>query len=429
MVKTALSTVWRNVSVARVFFFAVAAVAMSCGGMRGGAGPDAGDAGGDARVRGGVDSDFDSGLACQQSSSAAEPEVPTFVIPDGGVPLDQVAFALAVARCNYWSRCAPLAPYVVSQCIQAVSQSGSWHFTTCSDRSAGNWQDRQCFTITVEFPLPSAATFQAVREGLVRYDPEQEGACLRQLQAQSCHGSDLWDNIPACAATFTCSPDAEADDGGSSAGVAVDGGTACAAVLEPWVTTPGETLLPCAGASDCSEAAWPGGPYCVDGYCAPGPLGDSDYCQPADGGVCDFVDSGQPCDSDPPFLGEMSATPWGAWPTKICSPGLTCSGLTSSGELGVCSAAQDIGGPCTQSAAITGCRIGLSCPCGTCQISPSRGPCASDSCQIGVAYCDLKSNTCVPVKQIGGDCTDGPQACPPDLECDSTSTCRPYSPQ
>jgi hypothetical protein len=354
--------------------------------------------------------------------------VPTFVLPDGGVPIDQVAFALAVARCNYWSRCASLAPYVVSQCIQALSQNASWHFTTCSDRSAGNWQDRQCATATVEFLFPNAAIFQAVRDGIVRYDPEQEGACLQQLQSQSCHGSDLWQAISACTHTFTCTPDAEVGDAGSGGGVASDGGTVCSALLNPWVV-PKETLLPCSTASDCTNVTSPGGPYCVDGYCAPGSHGDKDYCQLADGGACEFVDSGQPCDSNPPVLGQMWATPWGAWPTKVCSPGLTCAGLTSSGSLGVCSAAQDIGEPCRQGAAIAGCRIGLSCQCGTCQIPPSRGPCDSGSCQIGIAYCDLKSNTCMPVKQMGGDCTAGPQACPPNLECDSENTCQPYSPQ
>jgi len=405
-----------------LFIMAVGCTATSCGGRTARPRADGGNTDGDAPSEGGMD----GSVACLPSAQTAEADASALIILDGGVPLDRVALSLAVARCKYWGRCSPLAAYVVGQCIDAVSQAGSWHFTNCTERGMGN---RQCVALAIEFPFPSARVFQAVREGLVRYDPQQESACLQMLLAQSCHGADLWENIPACASTFTCTQNAEAADGGSSVGDAVDGGTICSTLLEPWVTTPGETLLPCSAASDCAEAVWPGGPYCVDGYCAPGLLGDSNYCRFADGVRCEFVDSGEPCDSDAPFLGSaMFATLWGASPTKICSPGLTCRGLTSDGGLGVCSTAQGVGGPCTQDAAITGCGIGLVCQCGICQIPPSRGPCAAGSCQAGVAYCDLVSNTCIPTKQLDGDCTDGPQACPPSLECSSANTCEPYSP-
>jgi hypothetical protein len=381
----------------------------SCGGKHPGSRADAGDASGVVQLEAGVE----GGLACQPSSGAAEPNVPVFVTFDGGVPLDQVAYALAVARCNYFRRCSPLAPYVVSECIEALSRTVDWP----------TWNFDGYYELGYGFP--SAALFQAVDAGLVRYDPNQESACLQALQAQSCHGFDLWENIPACAATFTCPPDAEADDGGSSGGVVVDGGAACSAVSETWMTTPGETLLPCSGASDCVEAAWPGGPYCVDGYCSPGPFGDSSYCATAEGVACEFVDAGQPCNAE----GVMgSYRRWGAGlVTKFCPPGLTCSGVTNDGGLGVCSTPQDIGGPCTEDAATTGCLVGLTCQCGICQIPPSQGPCASGSCQIGVAYCDVKSNTCKPVAQIGDNCTVA--HCSPSLECDSTVTCEPYSPE
>jgi len=407
IMKTTASAKWKSLFVSTFCFFVEPVVVSSCGGEHASAGADAGDAGGDAPALGGVD----SGWACRPASDAAEPNLPALVTFDGGVPLGQVAYALAVAHCNYYRRCSPLAPYVVSECIEAVSQivdRPTWNLDGYFGR--GYW-------------FPSAALFQAVDMGLVRYDSNQESACLQALQAQSCHGLDLWENIPACVATFTCPPDAEADDGGPSGGVAVDGGTACSAVLEPWVTTPGETLLPCSGTTDCAEATWPGGPYCVDGYCSPGPFGDTYYCPDAEGVGCEFVDAGQPCNSERVMGG---ARFWGAGVRKFCRPGLTCSGITNDGGHGVCSTPQDIGGPCTEDAATTGCLIGLTCQCGTCQIPPSQGPCASGFCQIGVAYCDVKSNVCKPVAQIGGDCTVA--HCSPSLECDSTNTCEPYSP-
>jgi len=376
-----------------------------------------------------MDGGIDGGMACQPSSDASEPEVPALLTFDGGVPLDQVAYALAVARCNYWRRCSPLAPYVVNQCIEALSHTGAWNFTT----HTWHWGIEG---ETNSFLFPSAALFQAVDAGLVNYDPNQESTCLQALQAQNCHGDDLWENVPACAGAFTCPPDTGAvADGGSMDGAAADGGSVCSALLEPWQTAARETRLPCSAAGDCVGAASPGDPYCVDGYCAPAPCGDlhygySDTDAAGQLSGCAFAKAGQPCDADPQLLGNaLEGTPRGTSPTRICAPGLTCLGLAADGTLGSCSTAQDIGGPCAQDAVIKGCSLGLACQCGICQLPPTRGPCASLSCQVGVAYCDLKSNTCMPVKQIGADCSDGMQVCPSNLVCDEdTSTCEIYSP-
>ncbi len=422
MMKSAGFTARKCRSIAGLCFLTVGTggAVSSCGGNKHmGSGPNAGDAGAVVPSEAGVE----SGLACQSPSDAAEPDVPAIAIFDGGVPLGQVAYALAVARCNYWSRCSPLAPYVVSECIEALSQTVAWPV----------WNFQLFGSISYEL-FPSAALVQAVDAGLIRYDPDQESACLQALQAQGCHGTDLWESVPACASVFTCMTDAGVADDGSSGGVAADGGENCSTLLETTPGAPGYTLLPCSAASDCAEAAWPGGPYCVEGYCAPGPCGDSYYgCafveagQPCD---CTSVEAAQPCDADPPLLGDGThVTPWGTQPTRVCSSGLTCNGLTNDGGLGVCTTPQDIGGPCVQNAAITGCALGLSCRCGRCQFPPSRGPCASGLCQVGVAYCDLKSDICTPVAQIGGDCTTGGSECPPNLECNNdTSTCEPHSP-
>jgi hypothetical protein len=410
MTKTTVSAALKGRLATRVFFWAVGAIVLSCGGSHAGTVPEAGDARTDIPAQVSVDGGFDGGLACQPSSDAAEPELPTFVIPDGGVPLDRVGYALAVARCRYWGRCTPYAPYVVSECVEALSQASMWNCWTCGGG------------ISYPHPFPSAALVQAVAAGIVRYDPDQESACLQALQAQTCHGYDLWETVPACAKVFSCPPDANVGDGGSSDGGAVDGGESCSSLLEGTPAAPRYALLPCSTSSDCAGAAWPGGPSCVDGSCVAGPCGLDSFCGD--------VAAGQPCNGYITGIngsGERLAIGW-TQPSRTCLRGLTCIGLTAGGGLGVCAPPQDIGGPCAQDTINAGCLVGLVCQCGTCQLPPSRGPCASNSCQTGVAYCDLKSNTCLPVQQVGGDCTVEGKECPPNLKCDNGS-CERYSPQ
>jgi hypothetical protein len=425
--KNSASPAWKCRVGMRFLMLGATGIVSACGGNSTVPGPAAGDAGREVLLEV-LDGSTDGGMACQTFPDAAGPEVPALLTFDGGVPLDRLAYALAVVRCNYWNRCSPLAPYVIGQCIDALSHNGAWNFTTRTWR-AGIMGE------TISFGFPNAALFQAVAAGLVKYDPDQESACLQALQAQSCHGDDLWENVPACAGIFTCPPDAEGDgDGGPIDGAAADGGAVCPALLEPWQTTAGETLLPCSAAIDCVGRATPGGPYCVDGYCAPGLCGSSYFgCNGSETAgqpcSCPFVEAGQPCDADPPVLGNtFEGTPVARWALSICAPGLTCAGLRADGTHGVCSVPQDIGGPCAQDSVIQGCNLGLTCQCGACQLPPTRGPCASLSCQVGIAYCDLQSNTCMPVKQIGGDCSAGMQVCPPNLVCDDTSTCELYSP-
>jgi hypothetical protein len=415
-VKTAGLAARKRKLVVGLFLFATGAAGLvsSCGGgQQVGSRPDAGDADDDvASDAQSSDGGLDSGTACQSAVDASEPEVPANVTFDGGVPLDQVAHAIAVVRCNYWSRCFPIAPYVVAQCIEALGQTGAWNLNSCTMAGQGN---DLCVGVAVSFSFPSVALLQAAATGLVRYDPNQESACLQALSVQGCHSYFPWENIAACAGVFTCA--AGAGDAGPDAGGAADGGEGCSGLFLG--AAPGETMLPCSTAGDCTV---PGDPYCVDGYCAPEPCGN----ESASSG-CPSVDVGQPCNADPPFLGTIISAPSATVP-KICLPGLSCTGVTNDGGLGVCAAPQDIGGSCTQTSPITGCRLGLICQCGTCQLPPSGGPCGS-GCEVGVSYCDRKSDTCMPVKQIGDDCVPGgTPLCAPDLLCDSDSdTCQPYS--
>jgi hypothetical protein len=362
-----------------------------------------------------------SNAVCQPAPDAAEPDVVALGDGDAGLPLDQMAHAYAVVRCGYFSRCSPLASYFVDECISAMTETGGWNFTQGS----------------VYYPANSDLT-RAVASGLVTYDERAFAACLQALQTQSCHGSDLWLNIPACANVFTCSSDTGTGDGGSTdgAGGAIDdggrtdgagGGTNDGGPTDGAVTcadlyltkgTKGATLVSCSATADC--AAISGAPHCVDGYCARSACGDASY-------PCPGVAAGAPCDSDAPFLGSsLKATPWGTIPAKTCPPGLTCRGLAAGNKMGVCTPPEDVGGTCDEGAASTGCSYGLVCRCGKCQIPPVQGPCASGTCKMGMSYCRSATNTCAPVNQLGGDCSDF-QMCSPNLDCNVlNNTCVPF---
>ena len=135
------------------------AIHLSCGGQRVHSRTDAGDAGNKDLA---TERDSTEALACQGSPDAQEPDTPSFIDFDHGVPLDQVPFALAAARCNYWSGCTHLAPYVVGQCIEALSHTGAWHFTACTEDILRNGQltgyHLQCAGETIRFGYPQLCT-------------------------------------------------------------------------------------------------------------------------------------------------------------------------------------------------------------------------------------------------------------------------------
>jgi hypothetical protein len=376
---------------------------------------------------------LEAATTCTSATDAGEPELPVVMIVDGGVPFDELALSLATARCEYWSRCSALARYVVSECIETLSRGSTWRFDHCSDDASKFF----CSDLTFTFSWPTAELLQAVSSGVVAYDPKRQYGCLQALQAQACHGDFVWEDIPACDGVFTCPGHAADGDAGlgdaglgdaglgdaglgdAGASEVTDAAVACSTL----VSTPGAVFRACATDDDCAGAGPPpAGPFCVAGSCFAQPCGDFIDCT-------HFVALGAPCDSDPPLFGaDIPATPLGQIPSKLCSPGLTCAGLGTDGTLGVCAKAQDVGGACAENAAISGCAIGLTCSCGACRLPPRQGSCAAGSCEIGAANCDRASNTCVPLRQIGGDCSAGVQACAPSLTCDTTtSTCQPRS--
>jgi hypothetical protein len=346
---------------------------------------------------------------CAPSDAGEPAAVPAHVSFDGGVPIDRLAGALALVRCNYLAKCFSLASYVVSGCAGQMTEGNDWVF---SESCTVSWDTTSCAFSSLQTVYPSPALIDAIAAGQITYDPQRESACLEALQAESCVARELFEGLPACAGVFKCVAgvgDAGAPDGGS-----VDGGAGCSAVFSR-----GTPVVPCATDDDCSAAGGlpPGGPFCVGGYCF------ADSCGYFQSVACaSLVGAGQACDANPPSLDGFNEETH----TRFCSPGLVCQGLAGDGGVGVCATAQDIGGPCVEGAQITGCLSGLACECGVCRLPPRTGPCASGLCEVGVAYCDLTSNTCRPVVQLGGACNGQQVPCAPNLQCDfSTNTCQP----
>lgn len=352
---------------------------------------------------------------CIRPRDAGEVQTTAQLPLDGGVALEDVLLATAVARCNYFSRCSPMAPYEINECIDALSrQGGVWEYTDCQLLEAGVL----CSGYDIA-SSPSATLLNAASGGIVAYDANAEGACLRALtlQGQTCHGFDLWFNIPECLGAFSC-----LEDGGSGGGAdaaAADAGAGCTQLLPQ-----GPVLRSCADNSGCADVdGGAGGPWCVAGSCFAHPCGE---LAGEDGGCPLFQEAGAPCNSDPPLLGDTIFTPFGGQATEPCAPGLTCRGRGAGGVLGTCALPAGPRDVCDESGGITGCQQGLACTCGVCQTPPSDGPCAAGACQLGVAFCDVASGTCMPLRSLGGLCTpDAVSVCAAGFVCDpATSTCQ-----
>ncbi len=335
---------------------------------------------------------------------------------DGGVPIEQYARAMAIVRCNYFSRCFGLAPYAANECVDALVAFGGWSYATCARTGTGSTPT--CTGVRLAYPY--AQLLQAVDAGTVQYDSQRSAECVAALQVQGCADSQLIETIPACSSVFTCPA-----DGGSGAGP--DGGAgpgvSCATLVFEYSgalrfagQSPPST---CSSAADCADAGSPEGPasYCASGFCSISPCGVFDAVCTARAQV------GQPCVANAYSIvhsGDLQTA------TENCAPGLACSGAGDGGA-GSCVTPQDVGGSCARAA---DCKPGLACGCGICQVPPSAGPCADGLCKLGVAYCDLAANVCKPVHEQGEDCSPNEQlnACAPGLVCNPTSAgwiCQP----
>ena len=216
-------------------------------GMRdGGAGREGGGAGHDGGVAGHDGSSSDAARCPSVGELAAEPTPVQFQVPlDGGVPLDQFLHALAVARCQYLSRCFALSTYVANDCVDQLVNNGSFNYPPGGG--------------SITYLDPSSALAQAATAGDVHYDPHQEAQCLAAQLAEGCAGFDLVVNLPACAHVFTCPTGTDGGAGATDGGAAA-GGATCSFYDSPVQTC--STDQDCAGGTGASRS-----PYCVSGIC------------------------------------------------------------------------------------------------------------------------------------------------------------------
>jgi len=372
----------------------------------GGSAGQGGVAGHGAGARDGGGMHFDGGVdaaPCLPPVGVLTPEpAPRQVALDGGVPIEQLPYALAVARCDYQRRCFGVSTYLSNECVDSVASTGRWGHQICSG-SGNAWG---CSGEYENFLLPTAI-MQAVAAGVVRYYPQQEAHCIAALLAEGCAGDELIEGIPDCTGIFGCPPPA---DGGATDGGAPDGGATCTqfvpAEVGVWRT--------CATDDDCAGETSPQGPDCVGGICAP------TRCGITIGRCTSYVAAGEACASSALSL-VNNVVPN---PAAMCAPGLVCQGVPGDGGLGTCVVPADVGGGCVDN---TSCKPGLACACGTCEIPPSTGACVNGMCEVGVAYCENRSNTCQPIRAEGESCTVDPiNACAPDLLCNGT-VCAPPS--
>jgi hypothetical protein len=368
----------------------------------GAAGRDGGTAGHDGGGAG-RDSEATDAAQCPTPDDLAAEPTPRQVALDGGVPLDQVAYAMAVARCNYLSRCFSLSAYVANDCVDSLASTEEWGYPLCDDQVGS-----LCITGNITYFTPSVALLQAAAAGVVRYDPQQEAKCIAALLAEGCASDELLEYLPACGGVFTCP---SAGDGGSGLtdGGAGDGGSTCAQFVSPNY----QPYVTCFTDEDCAGAdATPQGSYCVAGFCAPS------RCGIVITGCTTFATVGQPCHSN-----AESIISGGVTPDAMCAPGLACYGRSSGdGGVGTCVVPVDVGGTCTED---SNCKPGLVCACGTCEIPPASGPCVNGLCEVGVAYCNRASGTCRPVRLLNASCAGATNSCAPGLTCDPTySTCQ-----
>lgn len=339
------------------------------------------------------------------TGGAGEP-APQSVAVDGGVPLEELPHALAVARCDYWRRCFGLATYVANECVDVLSNiDASWNYQTCS----GTNQGTNCATSTYYYTFPSAALLAAVNTGAARYDSASAGRCIAALLAEGCPDKQLVEQLPACTSVFTCPSGQDAGVPAAAAGAdgGTDGGAACSSLLidtDPFTT--------CTSDADCAGLTnYPEGPHCVGGICT------ASACGIFEDSCVSFAKAGNPCDGDALsiLLSDGATSPTGA-----CAPGLACLWTGADGGLGTCIVPQDVGGACVHQ---IDCKPGLACACGVCEIPPSSGACADGLCEVGVAYCEFSSGLCRPVHHAGDDCSQALNSCAPGLECDTLTIC------
>lgn len=295
----------------------------------------------------------------------------------------------------------------------------------------------------------------AIQAGRIVYDADAAGACVEGLAKTDCLAEQPSDATLAaclsalsgtiapgqpCFGTFECAQ-------GICPSVT---GDACPAVC-PVVAKAGEacSLL---GGSDCDVRAGlrcsggtcvapkeqgaacednfgcESGLVCVTNVCVPlrgdhqGCSQDAS-CQPGffcaaggdEGGVCEArLSAGMACG------GAEAEDANAAFRHVQCEDGLVCllAGLDENGTSvsGTCGDAHDLGGDCTVEPSgwqvfETGCKSGLVCNEGKCEMPPSTGAACGPhfSCAAEEAFCDPMTTVCTALKPNGAPCTIDPE--------------------
>ncbi len=418
------------------------------------------DAGPDAGNDGGVCVPFDGGT---------EPQVTLTAGPfDGGLPLSAYSAAFATAYCQWYSRCNPLAQYVLADCVANIAGRGGW-----SPNFNGSQDPKRELSFIPAF-------LDGVDAGRIRYDPAAALACLNQLQAAQCLSPVFYAGPETgCAPYWTgtvATGGACENDRDCSAGLCVNADGGCPGACVALIDQPGASATfigqcdASAGLYDTSVQNGPGicdpAPdagmvhvFCLtDGNCPSGEQcaltgscvsqsTDPTLCPPScptsaqcfavteplspnldsfDGLCAPNVQDGGACNVGAVLFSINNSNPFQAiWLSGACEPGLVCRGGTATGNLGTCQPTAEVGQPCTAGVQFTGCALGLACTCGVCEIPPGpNASCLADTfgaCRPDQAVCSSAKCTALPTS--GQPCATSDGVCAQGLFCENAGVC------
>jgi hypothetical protein len=346
----------------------------------------------------------------------------------GGEPLGELLTQVGQILCNEETQCLGLAAYLASSC-------------------------------STEFSADFGVIEADVDAGLIIYHPGQAPACVAELNQEfSTCGLFNGTSSTACTAVFTGTVAA----GGScntaeecAAGACVQGDGGCQGTCVGYAELgqncstadcdPNQNIVCVSSFTDAGTEvstciAPPGqGQPCPAFTCQANLTCLMGTCQTpgGQGAACDGIcESGFYCSSPANTCVPSVADGGSCNATDQCSGTLSCVGLVTTGGTvtpGQCLPLVDVNGPCTPpssttSFTITGCKLGLACVSGTCQIPPTSGPCTADPsalCDSRTAYCD-SSSMCVAKQPNGSNCqtTLGGVDCVSGV-CNSMGQCAP----
>jgi hypothetical protein len=309
--------------------------------------------------------------------------------PGGEPTYDEAYDCLIEAGCSLVTRC--FLPYTVEQCKNL---------------------DLEIYDQDVY--LHREAVRQGIAEGTIEFHPEEVAACFAAVTGKECtfigeHGGsdfEIGDLCPGVlvgtvAAEGACFTGTECAPAGSECVLSPDcSGSACC---------PGTCLAPADDGESCDGLPCGLGSHCVGGICHSGeedePCGNINDCDEG------FYCNGEGC---VPEL-ESGAT---------CGFNEECPGpeiclIPPDSKSGTCARVDQEGAPCNEEC------MGLQCDqpdplvLGTCvaYLAVVGAECCRLTCSFGFVW-DRGADQCVPLGEVGAECTDTFDDCVPGLFCD-----------